>query len=425
MLNPTITTPKCEIIAQTPETHQHYFGFHDISPWSEDDDQMVLLRVGNDLKETPTAADIAEICLWRPGFDVPLPIGSTRAFNWQQGARVRWLPGKGRTVMVNDLESGMPITRFYNVDESVWTGAVPAVYATHPSGNFGLAPDWFRLAKWWRDYSYDLPMRSDVGLSQPGDLRRVNFETGRDNVIVPVALVRELCQQSVSASESDFISHATFNPSGSRFCFMYRRFSDDGALFSFFLACNSDGSDLRVLAREKCSHFDWIDDDRLILWTRKLPGKAAALRSSGLTKRFPFKQMVRIIRKLNPRMKQSLFSEMYYELDYRMPGEFKPFAPGVLEQDGHPMFSPDRRWMVTDTYAFEGHQPLILVEMETQARSDIVSFPVHPEFRKPALKCDLHPRLNRRGTMICVDSAHTGQRQLYVVDIEKFIRKGN
>ncbi len=384
---------------------------------------MALLRVPMDLRMTPRSSDQAEICLWQPGGGDPEPVGTTHAFNWQQGARLQWIPGKDRRLMVNDLHDGMPVTRFYETEHREWTGRIPAVYSVHPSGDYGLAPDWFRLSEWWRDYSYDLGKRPEGVRGEPGDLRQVNLATGEVKVVVPVAMARELCEQGASAASSDFISHPTFSPSGKRFCFMYRRFSDDGALFSFFLVANADGSEARVLAREKCSHFDWIDDDRLILWTRKLPGKAAALRSSGLTKRFPFKQAIGVIRKLNPRMKQSLFAEMYYEINYRHPGDIKPFAPGILEQDGHPMFTPDRKWMVTDTYAYEGHQPLILVEMETQNRADVASFPVHPDFREPSLKCDLHPRLNRAGTQVCVDSAHSGQRQLCVVDIAEFIQQ--
>jgi hypothetical protein len=378
--------------------------------------------VPKDLKSTPQATDTAEVCLWKPGATAPRAIGTTHAFNWQQGARAQWVAGAaGPRVMVNDLEDGRPVTRFYDADSGSWSKGIPAVYSVHPSGAFGLAPDWYRLARWWRDYSYDLPPKGRQNCGESGDLRRVDLETGEESVIVRIAEARKLCGQGVHAEESDFISHAMFSPEGTRFCFMYRRFSEDHALFSFFLVCNSDGSDLRVLAKEKCSHFDWIDEDRVVIWTRKLPGQAAALRAGGLTKRFPFRQMIQLVRKLNPSLKQSLFAEMYYEVDYRQPSVMKPVGQGALEQDGHPMFTPDRRWMVTDTYAFEGSQPLILFRMADGKRFDVVKFPVHPDFRDPARKCDLHPRLDLTGRRVVLDSAHSGERQLYVVDIGDFL----
>jgi hypothetical protein len=417
------TDLRVRVVAETPQVHQHYFGFHDVSPWSPDDQTMVLLRVPKELRATPRSTDIAEVCLWSPGENDPQPIGTTHAFNWQQGARAQWVAGAaGPRVMVNDLADARPVTRFYDAESGSWSGGIPAVYSVHPSGAFGLAPDWYRLGKWWRDYSYDLPTDGRQACGEPGDLRRVDLATGGESVIVPIAEARSLCGQGANAEGSDFISHAMFSPQGTRFCFMYRRFSEDHALFSFFLVCNSDGSDLRVLAKEKCSHFDWLDEDRVVIWTRKLPGQAAALRAGGWTKRFPFKQMVKLLRTFHPKLKQSLFAESYYELNYREPGKMTPVGAGVLEQDGHPMFTPDRKWMVTDTYVFEGHQPLILFDMSKGLRHDVVQFPAHKKFLNPALKCDLHPRLDRSGQRVAVDSAHSGGRQLYVVDIGDFLK---
>lgn len=416
-----ILDPRCRIAAQTPVSHQHYFGFHDVSPWSADDQTMALLRVPKHVRATPKASDTAEICLWSPGKDVPHSIGATNAFNWQQGARVQWVEGEKMTLMANDVQDGSAVTRLYDVAAGQWIAEIPAVYSLHPSGAYGLAPDWHRLGRFWRDYSYDLPSGVTQRCGAPGDLRRVDLNTGKESVAVPIAKVRELCGQGSLAEQSDFLSHATFSPRGSRFCFMYRRFTEDNALFSYFLACNADGTDIRVLAREKCSHFDWLDEDRVALWTRKLPGGAASMRGSGLTKRFPFKQMIGVLRKLSPNLKQGLFAEMYYMLDYKRPGEMRPLAAGTIEQDGHPMFSPDRKWMITDTYVFKGQQPLILYSMEDGKRYDVAAFPAHPDFLEPSLKCDLHPRLDRSGRRVAVDSAHSGERQLYVVDIGEFL----
>jgi hypothetical protein len=416
-----INDPLCRAAAHTPAGHQHYFGFHDVSPWAPDNSELALLRVPLGLRERPNSANTAEICLWLPGAGDPHPIGTTRAFNWQQGARVQWVPGGGKILMTNDLEEGRAVSRFYEAASGKWSRAIPAVYSIHPSGLYGLAPDWHRLAKFWRDYSYDLPVDAAPSCGERGDLRRIAFESGEEQMLVPIAKVRALCAQGELAEQSDFLSHATFSPQGTRFCFMYRRFTQDNALFSFFLVCNADGSDIRVLGREKCSHFDWLDEDRIVLWTRKLPGGAASLRGSGLTKRFPFKQVISLLRKLSPQMKQGLFSEMYYEVDYRSPGKMEPVASGVIEQDGHPMFTPDRKWMVTDTYVFEGKQPLILYSMGSGVRYNVAEFLAHRDFLEPSLKCDLHPRLDRAGRLIAVDSAHSGERQTYLVDIGGFL----
>ena len=36
-----------------------------------------------------------------------------------------------------------------------------------------------------------------------------------------------------------------------------------------------------------------------------------------------------------------------------------------------------------------------------------------------AMRADLHPRWNRKGSMICIDSVHNGTRQIYTIDVSK------
>ncbi|MBC7289368.1 MAG: hypothetical protein H5T86_15270, partial [Armatimonadetes bacterium] len=38
------------------------------------------------------------------------------------------------------------------------------------------------------------------------------------------------------------------------------------------------------------------------------------------------------------------------------------------------------------------------------------------------IRCDLHPRWNRAGDKVCIDSAHTGVRQMYVLDVADIVQ---
>ena len=42
-----------------------------------------------------------------------------------------------------------------------------------------------------------------------------------------------------------------------------------------------------------------------------------------------------------------------------------------------------------------------------------------PDVFRGASRCDLHPRWNRTGTQICVDSVQKGCRQMYIVDVSE------
>ncbi|MGO9874668.1 MAG: hypothetical protein ACLPVY_12805 [Acidimicrobiia bacterium] len=97
-------------------------------------------------------------------------------------------------------------------------------------------------------------------------------------------------------------------------------------------------------------------------------------------------------------------------------------APGILPHDGHMSWSPNRQWLLTDEYATlpgnDGWTPLLLYGIASGQRYEI------GRFREPLegeLRCDLHARWNRTGTQICVDSAHDGTRQMYLLDVTDIV----
>jgi Tol biopolymer transport system component len=99
--------------------------------------------------------------------------------------------------------------------------------------------------------------------------------------------------------------------------------------------------------------------------------------------------------------------------DYRWLGN------GLLDYDGHGTFSPDGRWMVTDTYPGRGlrEQKIYLMDMETEAVLPLGRF-VQPEAYTGYCRCDIHCRWSPRGDMIGFNSTHTNSRQVYIFKLE-------
>jgi hypothetical protein len=91
---------------------------------------------------------------------------------------------------------------------------------------------------------------------------------------------------------------------------------------------------------------------------------------------------------------------------------------GTLTVDGHCSYSPDRRWILTDSYPdAEGYRTLILFDTKADRRIEIGRF--HgPSPKDVEVRCDLHPRWSRDGHSVCIDSLHeNGDRQVYVLDV--------
>jgi len=114
------------------------------------------------------------------------------------------------------------------------------------------------------------------------------------------------------------------------------------------------------------SHFDWLNDYELII-TAKYDAK-----SNG----------------------HVLFS--VGQDNYRRLGK------GQLNFDGHGTFSPDGKWMLTETYPSRGRfeQKLLLMNMETEAVLPLGRYVHHPGFRENGkdAQCDLHGRWSPKAT---------------------------
>src|SRR5687767_11064047 len=87
--------------AATPVTEANFFGFYDICPFSPDDTELVHLSCPRDFLGMP-AGEAAQVRVWNPEQRQFRDVGSTTAWNWQHGARQRWLDDG--SILFNDLE---------------------------------------------------------------------------------------------------------------------------------------------------------------------------------------------------------------------------------------------------------------------------------------------------------------------------------
>ena len=405
----------CPVIGETPLSRAHFFGFHDVTPWSPTNDTLVVLRVDPDLRRLPHG-EVAEVCLWRPG-DPPGPVGATTAWNFQQGARAQWLPDG--SLVYNVVEAGKlaavrrgPTTR----TEQRLAFSIGAVDGT---GRETVSPHYGRLARYWPAYgvagvespSLDAPIPTDDGLW------KLDIEADTCALFLSVHEVASYAPVSVSRTIPHFLTHPLYSPSGRKIAFMHRFFTADGAIYTRLLVVNRDGSGLRILAEEMVSHFCWRDDDTILVWTRRMAGAIAAARRRGWLASPLLRPALGFARRMRGGMKQTLARQYYYLVPVDDAASRKVMGRDSLSVDGHPMYRPGGRWLVTDTYPDpDRKQALILFDTRSGRRIDIGSFHADASVGDRDLKCDLHPRWDRSGRLVCVDTTRAGVRQCVIVD---------
>ena len=178
----------------------------------------------------------------------------------------------------------------------------------------------------------------------------------------------------------EYIAHTLFNRDGSKFFFLTRAIPKWNTIA---FTANTDGSTLQRCFPDGWdgSHFDWLNDGRLMI--------------------------------------TALYQGKQYGHILFTPGQhdYKKLGDGKLEdRDGHGTFSPDGKWMATDTYPDKDearNQHIFLLNLKTDSLKKLGDF-TEPAAYKDGWRADIHCRWSPRGDMIGFNSTHTGTRQVYI-----------
>ncbi len=368
----------------------HWFGYYDKSPWSGDQKYMLAMEV-DFMDRPPTADDTIKVGIVELEAGTEFhALGETRAWCWQQGTMLQWLGSDPeRKCIYNSVEDGQYVSVIHDVQSGETRTLPMPVYAVSRDGTQAVCNNFSRVARTRPGYGYYALPDPTEGVDHPEDdgIWWMDLETGENRLIISldqIAAIRH--QESMDAGEH-WVNHLLFSPDGSRFIFLHRwRRPDTGGHYTRLFTANPDGSDICCLADyEMTSHFDWCGNDHVLAWGR-----------------------------------HRQIGDKYYLYRDRSPW-FTVVGDEVFTCDGHCSYSPDGRWILTDTYPdAEEMRTLLVYDTETGARADIGRF-LSPKKYSGEIRCDLHPRWSRDGKQVCIDSLHEGHRQLYVIDISDIV----
>ncbi len=377
--------------AATSGPLHHFLGHGDKSSWDANG-RFLLAHETSFAGRPPAAGETAVVGLVdRVAGDVFRPIGATAAWNWELGALPRWLPCAPEREVVYSVRSG---DRWAALRVDVCTGrrrllSAP-VYAIDPDGMRGLSVNVGRLA-WTRPghgYEGILDPGRHVAAPEDDGVLGIDMECGDARVIVTLARLALFRPLPEFVESYHWVHHPQFNTDGTRFAFAHCWRRPGQPWRTRLFTADVDGGTLRlVFDQGLVSRFTWRDARTLLLWTE------------------------------HPSLGQGFFF-----LDERT-GALEPFAKGIITQDGHASFSPDGRWVAADTYPDQRMmRMLMLVRVRDGLKIEVGRFASPPEWPEPA-RCDLHPRWSPDGTRIGFDSAHDKTRQVYVVDVARYVKE--
>jgi hypothetical protein len=418
-------------------------GFHDNSAIEQETGRQLRLRV-NFIDRPPVKGDQAEVlvCNWDGGKEEVVAL--TDAWNFPQGGRQQWV-GPDRIC-------------FNKSEGDIWTGVIvdlqtrarlhlqKPVYTVSSDGLWGYGINFSRLHR-LGGYGYigldDLTAKGSAPAKD--GIWRICMGAGKAELLFSI---RDVAGSSSAATGAHhYFTHLSLSPNGKSLAFLHRYWLPDGGIQTRLMVAELKGGKFECWGEGFLSHFDWADDNSILIWGRPnsslqqhrshplLQNRLARL---ALPMIKPFARLILGGRQNN--------GSAYRLLKSAEIGECKQFAPDLLQEDGHPSYRPkDRKVLLTDTYPDKkGIRRLMLcvvdkpniielgrfkqVKMEPDAsRLKEASQGIDPwvlkafsnkhfVYSRSGIHCDLHPRWRWDGNAVCFDSNHDGHRDVYALE---------
>ena len=371
----------------------HFFGYYDKCPWSANGKYLLALETCF-TNRPPTPDDIAVIGLmdlangnsWQP-------IAETKSWNWQQGNMLQWMPtAPNRLIIYNNRAEN----QFVSIIRDVYTGETRIlprpISAVSNDGKSALSLNFARLHQTRPGYGYaGLPdLWENESHPKEDGIYWMNLETGENRLIISLDQIIGIHHNQSMDNAKHWFNHPQFNTDDTRFLFLHR-WKKPGQRYhqSRMFTANLDGSEIYCVAEDGVvSHTYWRNSQQILAWANQ----------NGIGEHY------------------FLFTDLTDKI--AIIGKY------AFEGDGHCSYSPDRYWILTDTYPNrkEHKQKLFLYHAFNEFGIEIGNF-VAPKALNGEIRCDLHPRWSCDGKKVCFDSTHEGTRQVYVVDVAYLLDK--
>lgn len=361
------------------------------------------------------------------------------SFNWPQATMLQWVPGTdNKEVIFNLAKNGHLISRIINIETGEKRDLCYPVYGMTPDGKQSITLNLER-SYWTPAYHYQSVVNEDcnVDILQGDGIFALDLASDSIKTIVSLGDVLKLKPEENFSRGKHWLEHIMVSPSGKRFVFLHRYMYGGKGRRTRMLIADIDGSNLQVIdgwQKYAWSHFGWKGDDAFVMYAREQKQLAKSYNTNSPAKVSGKKSLkIRVIgmlrgvyrktvSKLIPsNFKSKMLNKMGYQLYEReAEGQFvlkKTYSTGLMSIDGHPSFTPDGRYMITDTYADDKkYRHLLVLDTRTDKLLELGRF-YSPFWGTPA-SCDLHPKLSTDGKHVVIDTAYSGIHKMMVLSLK-------
>jgi hypothetical protein len=415
--------PYIKEVFSSPNSNSYFFGYYNYSPISKDGTKMLAHKIFFEGR-MPSKDDEVEIGYFNLETQKWHKISESRAFNWQQGAMLQWLgPDYNDKFIYNDVEQNKFISKIVDIKNNSSRTIPYAIYGIDSKGTFSISLN-FERCYWTRAYSYASIRNKNWDQNVPSNdgIFKIDLSTGEAKRIISIQKILDLSKEN--DQKPHWFEHIMLNPKGDRFSF-YHRFGNNSDFSTRVYTADINGCNVweHPYSRgDQYSHLGWQDDKSYVLYTKPMSTRESSYKKfeeSNNRNKFLVSLYRKYVKPVIPMRLSKIVmnSNSYYSLTIDQNEIIEEINPKVLNQDGHPSFSKNGRYMLTDTYEDESSfRYLLLYDTFLKKVIELGSF--FSTYNSCGWRADLHPRFSFNENYIIIDSTHNGYHQVIVFEID-------
>lgn len=372
----------------------YFFGFHEIQPFSQNNDKVLANKLYYDEMRMPNKDDFIDVgYIEFDGKDLGdfVKLGETNSWNFHKGCRLQWIDSD-RIIFncTHNNEMCSKIVDIHTKEEDIIPYPIDTVSS---DGLYATSFSYERLEKHMPGYGYahkDDYSYMDYKTTDKTGLFLINLETKEKKLLVDLKTLSDSTKPCEASSESNhYVTHSEFSHDSKYISFLHRWTGDyKGKRYTELMIYNLETDEMFRFPTtgHMTSHYDWNNKHEIIAYCNYKNQDAHVLLN---------------VENIN----KSSF-----------------VAYPELNSDGHQSFINDTSF-VTDTYPDKWRMAkLYSVDIDTNKVELLAAVQSYKKFQsspeKGHVACDLHPIVSSDGQYVCFDTVHTGKRGIAVMSLK-------
>ena len=408
-----------DISFESPSGFSSFFGYYNNTPIDKTGTKLLSHKTRFDGR-TVFANDYAEVGYYDLTSGAWMAIDKTFAFNWQLGSMLQWVgPDYKSKIIYNSFDGEKYIAKLFDIRKGTVKIYENPIFAIQQSGRYALSVNFERLLFCHPSYSYKCVENEKWhnNIHPEDGITRIDLHSGEVKLLISTEKISDIERRSITTP--NFLEHVVIAPDDNNFAFLHRYLDNNFFQTRLFTSDINGGNIFKYPEFDIYSHLAWKNSDEFIIWANKK--KLISKKYIRLAKNTSWytTSLISLYRYL----KNKLLNEKQKKIIENLGGNYFSFslnrhktvgvAPNYFYEDGHPTWTEDGRYIVTDTYN-DNYSYRKLLLYDTLENRGFLLGKFYSSYNNCDFRCDLHPRLSPDGNHIIIDSAHNTNRKIMV-----------